>query len=397
MSCQSQTTAAAEAGQKSGGIPRSSSKRAYAIGLGIAVGGTAAAAGTYLLLSRTNAGKTTWRVMENLADKRSGTSPGPLSTAASSSALVPAFPTREISPLDNPRSRHLLTDIIMIRETLSLSNPGGTRLLADVAEKALRTDTASRLLSAKGSTTAPGSQSNLLLPDGRGEEKSDTSTLASTTTPDQVEPTGQTQGKPLRVDGDHLSQVRKDKKKLPSLSDKPAPAIRQAPVALIMPAQGRLPGAKRIQSPLRMAVGVNDRRGIIYQKISNGFVMFERGRRGEYEPTGLAISPALAVTNVDKKKGIVRYGEDTSRWGILHIPSGRMVSGRMEGGQLVDGWPFKSPDDATMAARMLASTDDWTEELDNLSRAQIKRKDDLIDQYIGREQRRPQLDEDEGE
>lgn len=125
--------------------------------------------------------------------------------------------------------------------------------------------------------------------------------------------------------------------------------------------------------------------------------MFERGRRGEYEPTGLAISPALAVTDVDKKKGIVQYGEDTSRWGILHIPSGRMVSGRMEGGQLVDGWPFKSPDDATMAARMLARTDDWTEELDNLSRAQIKRKDDLIDQYIGREQRPPKLDEDEDE
>jgi hypothetical protein len=195
-----------------------------------------------------------------------------------------------------------------------------------------------------------------------------------------------------------LSPGDDEKNPSPLLPDKPATAsIEQEPVELTMPAQGRLPGAKRIRSSLRMAVGVNRQRGIIYNRINNGFVMFQRNRRGEYVETGLAILPALAVTGLSKDKGI-QYKEDTTRWGILHIPSGRMVSGRMEDGQLMDGWPFKNPYDATMAARMLASVDDWTQELDDLTHAQVRRKDTLINQYTGRAQQSRQEDEmDEGE
>jgi hypothetical protein len=124
-------------------------------------------------------------------------------------------------------------------------------------------------------------------------------------------------------------------------------------------------------------------------------MLFQKNRRGEYEETGLAIAPALTVTGLSRDKGI-EYTEDQTRWGILHIPSGRMVSGHMEDEQLVDGWPFRSPDDATMVGRMLASTDDWTQELDNLTRSQVRRKDALIGKYTKRTQERDYKEADDG-
>jgi hypothetical protein len=182
----------------------------------------------------------------------------------------------------------------------------------------------------------------------------------------------------------------------PPSSGKLGPAsIEREPVELIMPARGNLPGAKRVHSPLRIALGVNKRQGTIYGRINNGFMLFQKNRRGEYEETGLAIAPALTVTGLSRDKGI-EYTEDQTRWGILHIPSGRMVSGYMEAEQLVDGWPFKSPDDATKVGRMLASADDWTQELDNLTRSQLRRKDTLIGKYTKRAQERDYKETDDG-
>lgn len=341
MSCQSQPSAAAEAGQKNG-ISRLSIKKAYVIGLGLAIGGTAATAGTYFLLSRANAGKTAWRVVEGLADKKSG----------GATTLLPAT-TITTTPVSIPNS-----GMVGVRK-FPLSNKMGNSRLAEVVERAFQTDRVTNLLSAgdKGSATVPVSQSTIRA----------------------------------------LSPGDDEKKSSPLLPDKPTPAsIEQEPVELTMPAHGRLPGAKRIRSPLRMAVGVNRQRGTIYNRINNGFVLFQRNRRGEYEETGLAISPALAVTGLSKDKGI-QYKEDTSRWGILHTPSGRMVSGRVEDEQLVDGWPFKNPDEATMVGRMLASTDDWTRDLEDLTRSQVRCKDDLIEQYMGRAQQSHHEDDiDEG-
>jgi hypothetical protein len=192
-----------------------------------------------------------------------------------------------------------------------------------------------------------------------------------------------------------LSPGREETATSPS-SSKPGPtSIEREPVELIMPARDNLPGAKRVNSPLRMALGVNRRQGTIYGRINNGFVLFQKNRRGEYEETGLAIAPALTVISLSRDKGI-EYTEDQTRWGILHIPSGRMVSGHMEDEQLVDGWPFKNPDDATMVGRMLASANDWTQELDNLTRSQVRHKDALISKYTKRAQERDYKETDDG-
>lgn len=312
------------------------------IGLGIAIGGTATAAGTYFLFSRANAGKTAGRIVQGLTDKKNGVA----------TALLPATTSTTV-----PMS--IANNTVVETGKFLLSNRIGNKRLAEVVERVLQTDRLTHLLNAgdKGPTPASVAQSNISA----------------------------------------LSPGNDEKNPSLLLPDKSAPAsIEQEPVELTMPAQGQLPGAKRIRSPLRMAVGVNRQRGIIYSRINNGFVLFQRNRRGEYEETGLAISPALAVIGLSKDKGI-QYQEDTARWGILHIPSGRIVSGRMEDEQLVDGWPFKNPDEATMIGRMLASMNDWTRDLEDLTRSQVKRKDELIDQYTGRAQQSCQEDDSEGE
>lgn len=338
MSCQSQPAAAAEAGQKNG-ISRLSSKKAYMIGL--AIGGTAAAAGTYFFLSRTNAGKTAWRAIEDFADKKNGVASNRLTVTTSTTALVSVACNGAVVVADSP-----------------VGNGTDNNRLTNVAMRALQTNRVTDLLTAGDAVITPAaSQSNIRA----------------------------------------LSPAREEEVTTPPISpDKPGlTSIEPEPVELTMPENGKLPGAKRFRSSLRMALGVNGRGGTIYGKIDHGFVLFQQNKRGQYEETGLAIAPALTVTGLSRDKGI-QYQEDTTRWGILHVPSGRMVSGHMEDGQLVDGWPFKNPDDATVVGRMLANTDNWTQELDDLTHLQMRGKEDLISKYARQTQQRRHEETDKG-
>jgi hypothetical protein len=139
----------------------------------------------------------------------------------------------------------------------------------------------------------------------------------------------------------------------------------------------RRPDTRLFPTAVKVALGENEQ-GIIFGKVSNGFALLKSAGRNGYDETGLAIVPSVQATGI--KNGAIECREDPSRWGIVHTPSGRMVSGREVDGQLVDGWPFKNPEEAAYIGGVL-SGQDWARDLEDIPPAQVAQKEAIMDRY----------------
>lgn len=116
------------------------------------------------------------------------------------------------------------------------------------------------------------------------------------------------------------------------------PAERRAPTKLIGSRIGVLAGQNDQGQPVRLAV--------------NGYVVL----RENGADTGLAVTPALRVT------GDGGVEEDTQRWWLTHIPSGKHIPGAGAYGQ---------KEEAELLAGVLAQID-WTRDEDELTADEIR-------------------------
>lgn len=143
---------------------------------------------------------------------------------------------------------------------------------------------------------------------------------------------------------------------------------------------------RTVMSKVAVALGEN-RRGVV----DHGLVLLREGRDG-YEETGLAITPAVVASK--GPEGDIELREDLTQWGIVHTLSGRMVSGRMVSGSLRDGWPYRTPEEATFIASVLARQD-WTRDLGEITADQVAQKEATLSRYrevLGEEYRIAQHD-----
>jgi hypothetical protein len=99
-------------------------------------------------------------------------------------------------------------------------------------------------------------------------------------------------------------------------------------------------GPDKTGQPLRFAV--------------NGYVVL----RPNGDDTGLALTPALKISNEDGE-----VEEDTNRWWVTHIPSGKHIPG---------AGAYERPEEAQLLASVLAQLD-WTRDEHELTTEEIRR------------------------
>jgi hypothetical protein len=86
--------------------------------------------------------------------------------------------------------------------------------------------------------------------------------------------------------------------------------------------------------------------------------------RGDGRDTGLAITPGLKVTDEEIQ-------EDTGRWNLLHISSGKSIPG---------AGPYASPEEARLLAGVLAQQD-WTREEEAFSTDELRQISATVTAY----------------
>lgn len=152
---------------------------------------------------------------------------------------------------------------------------------------------------------------------------------------DLVAPTGPGPVVNLTETGGHTAPVA-----ITVRSQPPLPVERPVPTKLVQSRVGVYTGPDQTGQPIRFAV--------------NGYVVL---RPNGYD-TGLALTPALRLRQED---GAVE--EDTQRWWLTHIPSGKHIPG---------AGAYERPEQAHRLAGILAQLD-WTRDEHELTTEEIRR------------------------
>jgi hypothetical protein len=138
------------------------------------------------------------------------------------------------------------------------------------------------------------------------------------------------------------------------------PAARE-PAAPYLPANNRIP-TKLEPSRVGVMAGQTDQ-GRPLRFAVNGYVVLRR----DGTDTGLALTPALKLTDTG---GIE---EDSGRWWVTHIPSGKHVPG---------AGAYERPQEAQTLASVLAQID-WTRDEDELTTQEIRQVAGTVTAYNG--------------
>jgi hypothetical protein len=147
------------------------------------------------------------------------------------------------------------------------------------------------------------------------------------------------------------------------------PVRRGGPVSSRLSLPPYLPPERRVetrlaQSRLRLNVGQDPNGQPAWFVVNKGHVIL----RSDGSDTGLAITPALKLGQV--KEGFQEVEEDTGRWWLTHIPSGKTLGHR----------PYASLAEAQLLGSVLAQLD-WTRPENEISDQEITQVSETIRRY----------------
>lgn len=130
-----------------------------------------------------------------------------------------------------------------------------------------------------------------------------------------------------------------------------------------------LPPERRVEtrlaeSRLRLNVGQNPNGQPVWFVVENGRVLL----RPDGSDTGLAITPALKIGPL--RDGVQEVEEDTGRWWLTHIPSGKTLGNR----------PYATPQEAQLLGNVLAQLD-WTRPEDEITDYEISQVAETVRHY----------------
>lgn len=130
--------------------------------------------------------------------------------------------------------------------------------------------------------------------------------------------------------------------------------------SLYLPAERRAP-TQLIPSRVGVYAGQNEQDQPVWFAVNNSYVVV----RPDGRDTGLALTPALKMND----QGDV--AEDTGRWWVTHIPSGKHIP---------EAGPYERPEEGELLASVLAQLD-WTRDETELSTAEIRRVGATVTAY----------------
>jgi len=188
---------------------------------------------------------------------------------------------------------------------------------------------------------------------------------------DLVAPEREGAGSPARESAISLATAR------PSGERVRIPVRREGSVSSRLSYPTYLPPERRVetrlaQSRLRLNVGQDPNGRPAWFVVNNGHVIL----RPDGSDTGLAITPALKLGQV--KEGLQEVEEDTGRWWLTHIPSGKTLGSQ----------PYASLAEAQLLGSVLAQLD-WTRPENEISDQEISQVSETMRRYnqaLGEEQ-----------